>query len=113
MAQLASIDWTELPTWILDDLISNRLKAQDASTQILTEHQMLLIERNPVSPTASWEEETSFFSTLRIHQNKMAVVIRIAKEVKVLEILRQLYRLPVNAHVATKGGYQGSSSVAH
>ena len=99
IAQLASIGWSEIPKWILDELMNNRLRAPDVSTRVVPEHDMLIIERNPVSPTASWEVETHHFNALRITQGRTTVVIRVMQEVRVMEALRKFYRLPLNTHL--------------
>ncbi|CAK9048820.1 unnamed protein product [Durusdinium trenchii] len=88
-----------VPTWIVEDLLSMRLTAQDTMSRLDQSKQMLIIERNPVSPTASWEEERCHFNALRITQGKATLVIRMTKEVQVLAILRILYHTPTNANL--------------
>ena len=99
IAQMTSIDWTQVPTWIVEDLLSMRLTAQDTMSRLDQSKQMLIIERNPVSPTESWEEERCHFNALRITQGKATLVIRMTKEVQVLAILRILYHTPTNANL--------------
>lgn len=97
IAQLECIKWTQIPIWLLQDALGSRFTKDNISVQECTSTQALIILRQEVSPTQSWESQAQSFHTLRVHHEHGHTSFKLGSDVSVLDFLRSVFRLPTNA----------------
>ena len=102
LAQHASIKWSQVPLWMFEDALAMRLTCDTVCIEVDDQNQTIILNRQEVSPTLSWESHDIALSCLRVRQDLGDVVIRVDEDTAVWDLLRMLFRLPSNTQACWK-----------
>ena len=109
IAQLECIRWTDIPLWILEEAVADRITKECVAIEQCFDTHTIRVVRNEVSPTQSWEEQASPMHCLRVVHEDEVISFHISPQVSVFEFLRMVFHLPTNAAAVWKP--RGDSAV--
>lgn len=102
LAQRVTVTWNQIPLWILQDALQERLFNHNVQASLVMADTHVLIERLQVSSTAPWGPTEYPLGTLHIPQHQEHLTFRVQEGVPLLDLLRFLFDIRSNANAGWK-----------